>query len=117
VSGTDNEALISRYVDELNSRNFSVLDELVADEVDFGDRMVTRAGYRQEILDRIAAMPDYRVTIEDASADRNGVTIRWRYRGTVSGKDGAQASEVEGAARSTYLIEGGRIVGVRAENA
>jgi len=109
VAAADNESLIRRYVDELNQRNLDILDELVAEEVDFEDRVVTHAEYRAMIVGRIAAMPDYHVTIDHAGADEITASIRWTYRGTLA----ANAAPIEGHAATAYTITDGRITAVR----
>ena len=74
-----NKAIIRRYVDELNERNMAVLDELVAQDVVLaplvsgeGTEAETEAGreaYRAGIASRIAAFPDYHVTIHEMIAE------------------------------------------------
>lgn len=105
-----NEALIRRYVDELNERNFAILDEVVAPSVIFApDEIVSRAEYRRQIEDRIARLPDYHVTIDELWCDGDEVAIRWTRRGT----DPATGEQVVGHAATAYRIVDGRIVDVR----
>lgn len=106
----DNAANFRRYVDELNKRNFSILDSVIADTVVFGpDETVTRDAYRKQILDRIDRLPDYCVTIDELWTEGDEVCIRWTHRGTdpVSGK------ETVGHAASAYRFANGRVVEVR----
>jgi predicted ester cyclase len=106
----ENEAIVRRYVDELNKRNFAILDEVVAPTVVFGpDETVTREEYRQLILDRIERLPDYRVAIDKAWTNGDEVSINWTFRGT----DPATGKEVVDKAASAYRIVDGKIIEVR----
>jgi predicted ester cyclase len=70
----ENEAILRRYVGELNRRNFAILDEVVAPSVIFGPgEIVSRAEYRRQIEDRIARLPDYHVTIDELWCDGDAV--------------------------------------------
>lgn len=105
-----NEALLHRYVDELNERNFAILDEVVARSVVFGSgETVSRAEYRRQIEERTARLPDYHVTIDELWCDGDEVAIRWTHCGT----DPATGEQVVGHAASAYRIVNGRIVEVR----
>ncbi len=105
-----NEAIIRRYVDELNDRNLAILDEVVAPSVIFGpDETLSLDEYRQLIVGRIERLPGYHVTIDRASANGDEVSIHWTFRG----KDQSTGEEVVGKAASVYRIAGGRIVEVR----
>ncbi len=104
-----NEAILRRYVDELNQRNLAVLDEVVALEVTFGpNEIVTRDEYRQQILDRIEQLPGYDVTIDELWTDGDRVSIRWTFRGT----DSTTGERVTGHAASVYRFANGRIIEV-----
>ena len=105
-----NEAIIRRYVDELNGRNLAILDEVVAPSVIFGpNETLSREEYRQLIVGRIERLPGYHVTIDKASANGDEVSIQWTYRG----RDQGTGEEVVGKAASAYRIVHGRIVEVR----
>jgi predicted ester cyclase len=105
-----NEAIIRRYVDELNDRNLAILDEVVSPSVIFGpDETLSLKEYRQLIVARIELLPGYHVTIDRASANGDEVSIEWTYRG----KDQSTGEEVVGNAASAYRIVDGRIAEVR----
>ena len=117
--------MIERYVDELNKRNLSILDELVADEVVLGSLMrgddllqpeVGRQEYRRGIEDRLKAFPDYAVTIKEMIAESDQVVLYWSCRGTQRGDYlGVKPTGkvIEGVAVSIYRIVQGKIVEVR----
>jgi predicted ester cyclase len=75
------KTLIQRYVAELNRRNLAILDELVAADVIIrslnraeqtpADVLRGREAYRAGILHRLAAFPDYQVTIVELLAEGN----------------------------------------------
>ena len=125
MSVEQNKALIRRYVDELNRRRFSVLDELVADEVSLGSlhrdpapppEVVSREAYRELIVGRINAFPDYHVTIREMIAEGDRVVVHWASRGTQRGEFMGvppTGKLVTGSAVSIYRLAGGRITEVR----
>ena len=126
MSPDEHKAIVQRYVDELNQRNLAILDELVADEVRIGSLMRTeqgdaytvtgRAAYREGIVQRIAAFPDYRVTIIEMIAEADQVMLYWRNRGTHSGPFRGvppTGKMIEEMAVSIYRIHDGKIVEVR----
>ena len=90
-----NKAALRYYVEQLNHRNYAVLDELVASQVvtsalhepdnPLEQEIISREDYRQGILGRIAAFPDYQVTILDMLAEGERVMLYWSYRGTQQG--------------------------------
>jgi steroid delta-isomerase-like uncharacterized protein len=119
----ENKAVIRHYVEQLNERNFAILDELVAEDVVIGSLLreesqpVTgRDRYRQGIVDRIRAFPDYRVTILEMIAEGDQVVVYWQNRGTHQGDfrgvppTGKVITEV---AISIYQLRNGQIVEVR----
>jgi steroid delta-isomerase-like uncharacterized protein len=77
MSARSNKAILRRYVQELNQRNTSVLDELVAEDF----RSTVLEGYSRNI----AAFPDYHVTIEEMIAENDKVVLVWSHRGTHRG--------------------------------
>lgn len=120
-----NKALIRRYVDELNRRRFSVLDELVADKVALGSlhcdpspppEVVSREAYQELITGRISAFPDYYVTIQEMIAENDQVVVHWTSRGTQHGEFmgvHSTGKQITGAAISIYRLTDGRIIEVR----
>lgn len=125
MSVEQNKAHIRRYVDELNRRHFSALDELVADRVSLGSlhrepapppEVVSREAYRKLIKDRITAFPDYHVTIREMIAEDDQVVLHWTSRGTQHGEFMGVAPTgklITGSAVSIYRLTGGRITEVR----
>lgn len=106
----ESEAVIRRYIDQLNNRNFAILDEVVADLVDMGtDGTVTREEYRKAILLRIDRYPDYHVSVKEATEERDEVILHWAVRGTDIGSGEKLAANHV----SAYRLSGGRIVAVR----
>ena len=106
----ENEAIIRRYVDELNRRNFGILEDVVAASVVFSpDETLSREEYRELIVGRIERLPDYHVTIEKAASNGDEVIIHWTFRGT----DRTTGENVVGNAASAYWIVDGRIAEVR----
>jgi hypothetical protein len=77
-----NQALISRYITELNKRNYSIIDELVAPEVVVGVEKLSRDQYKQQIQDRITKYPDYKVEILKHETKKDLVTLSWHRTGT-----------------------------------
>ena len=120
------KAVIQRYVAELNQRHLAILDELVAPDVVVrslnrteqapADVLTGREAYRVGILHRLAAFPDYQVTIVELLADGDQVMLYWTNQGTHLGLfRGVPATGrvIREAAISLYRIQQGRIVEVR----
>jgi steroid delta-isomerase-like uncharacterized protein len=123
MSTKENKTILRRYVDELNRRNLSLLDELVAEDVVFStllrgnpDPEFGREAYRQGILRRIVAFPDYHVSIEEMIAEDDQVVLYWTnlgtHRGTFLGV-ALTGRVIEEAAISIYRLAGDQIVEVR----
>jgi steroid delta-isomerase-like uncharacterized protein len=117
-----NKAIIRHYIDELNRRNLAILDELVAEEVILGSLLRNetavsgRETMRQGILRRLAAFPDYHVTIKELIAEADQVVLYWANRGTHRGEFlgvPATGKVIEEVAVSIYRLAGGRIVEIR----
>ena len=125
MSVEQNKALIRRYVDELNRRRFTVLDELVADNVALGSlhrdpipppEVVSREAYRALITSRVNTFPDYHVTIREMIAEGDQVVVHWVSRGTQRCKFMGvppNGKLITGSAISIYRLAGGRITEVR----
>src|SRR5919202_1290905 len=120
------KALIQCYVTELNYRNLAILDELVATDVVVrslnrteqtpADVLRGREAYRAGILQRLAAFPDYQVTIVELLADGDQVMVYWTNQGTHTGPFRgmpATGQVIREAAISLYRIQQGQIVEVR----
>lgn len=101
-----NQEIIRQYVDELNKRNFAILDELVSEDVTApGIQGLNQ--YREQIKERIEKFPNYHVTIEKIEIKEDRVILYWKRQGTSI--DGEILDE---SAVSTYRIVEGKIVEV-----
>lgn len=126
MSTETHKTIVRRYVEQLNQRNESVIDELIADDFTARTLQVTpadsaeppvgrdivREGYRRNIT----AFPDYAVTIEDLIAEGDRVVMYWTHRGTHSADFlgvPATGKEIRGAAVSIYRMSDGKIAEVR----
>ena len=121
-----NKTILRRYVEELNQRNLAILDELVAEDVQIGaweewgqpaaEIKYGSVAYGEGIRQRIAAFPDYQVTILEMIAEADQVMLYWRNRGTQLGiyDDVPPTGQVlEEVHISIYRIRNGQIVEVR----
>ena len=108
MSDHPNARIVREYIDRMNRRDISVLDELVSDDF----RAVVRAGYESEI----STYPDYHVTIDDMIAEGNQVVVEWTHTGTHLGSYyGVPPSNrtIVGHCISIYRLRDGQIVGAR----
>jgi steroid delta-isomerase-like uncharacterized protein len=119
-----NKKTIRRYVDELNARNFDVIEGTVGSEVKViplvrgatGSEVVSREEYRRQIEERVTLFPDYTVTIDELIAERDIVVLFWTSRRLHSAElmgvppTGRLLSET---AVTIYRLSRGRIVEVR----
>jgi len=108
MSIENNKSIIRRYIEELNRRNESILDELVADEF----RETVRQGY----LRNITAFPDYFVEIMEILAEGDLVAIEWNYRGVHRGVyEGypPTGKAISGKAISIYRLKDRKIIDAR----
>ncbi len=99
-----NKTIVRRYIDELNQRNLSVIDELVAEE--HRDLVV------QSYTRNVTAFPDYVVEVEELIAEGDKVVLVWNHKGTHRGDhDGIPPTEkvIVGRAISIYRIVDGKI--------
>ncbi|SRR5258708_6352809 len=101
----NNQKLVSRYINELNKRNFSILDELVAEEITIDSTKVTLDQYIQSIESRIEKFPDYQVTILKMVSKNDHVILNW-HREATNPKTGEKISE---DLTSDYLLLNGKI--------
>jgi len=120
------KAIIARDVDELNARNFSFLDEVVADHVRVRSRLridnatpparLSRAQYAANIRARVSVLPDCFVTIDDMVGEEHRVVVYWSTRATRASELlglPASGTRIREHAVTRYLLTGGRIRGVR----
>ena len=91
MSADENKALVVRWFQELDQRNFAIIDELLpADYVDHNpplpDLPSGREGVRQSSLRLASAFPDAVHTIEDQMAEGDKVMTRLMVRATFLGE-------------------------------
>jgi steroid delta-isomerase-like uncharacterized protein len=133
MSIEENKAIIRRYIEELNRRNVSVIDEVIAEILTVqilhhsppsAPEWVGREAVRQGYLRNITAYPDYGVTIEEMLAEDDRVVLYWTHRGTHQGEFNPQGASgsgiaptgkvITGAAITFYRIVDGKIAEMRA---
>lgn len=88
VPGTaeKNKEIVRRlYEDCLNTRNFELLDEFVAEEYEGIRDETGPSGFEESVQSIIRAFPDIQWTIEDLIAEGDRVTIRWSWQGIHTG--------------------------------
>jgi len=108
MSTENNKSIIRRYIEELNRRNESILEELVADEF----RETVRQGY----LRNITAFPDYFVEIMEILAEGDQVAVEWSYRGVHRGVYKGYpptGKAISGKAISIYRLKDRKIIDAR----
>ena len=108
MSTENNKSIIRRYIEELNRRNESILEELVADEF----RETVRQGY----LRNITAFPDYFVEIMEILAEGDQVAVEWSYRGVHRGAYESYpptGKAISGKAISIYRLKDRKIIDAR----
>ena len=126
MSAEENKRTVSRYIEVLNRRNLGILDELISDRVivrslrriDQDDTApeIGRIAFRNTIEHRIAAFPDYYVSIIEMIAEDDQVVVYWSNRGTHTGTyrgNPPTGKLVREAGVSIYRIDDGKIVEVR----
>jgi len=118
MSAEENRALVRRWFEELDRRNFAIIDELLP--VDYEDHNPPlpdlppgREGVRQSSVALADAFPDAVHTIEDQMAEGDKVMTRMTVRATFLGEIlGFQPTgkivEVSGIA--VHRIAGGQLV-------
>ena len=105
MSARANKTIIRRYIHELNQRNPTVIDELVAEDF----RPIVLEGYTRNIT----AFPDYQVTIEKMIAEADNVVLVWSHQGTHRGTyEGVPPTEkvIIGRHISIYRLLNGQII-------
>src|SRR5215212_6236727 len=118
MSAEENKAIVRLWFEELDRRNFAIIDELLPDDyVDYNpplpDLPPGREGVRQSSLALANAFPDAVHTIEDQSAEGDKVMTRMTVRATFLGEClGIQPTgklvEVSGIA--VHRVVGGQLV-------
>jgi steroid delta-isomerase-like uncharacterized protein len=118
MSAEENKALVRRWFEELDKRNFAIIDELIPEDyIDHNpplpDLPPGREGVRQSSLRLDAAFPDAVHTLEDQMAEGDKVMTRLTTRATFLGKclgfqPTGRTVEVRGIA--VHRIAGGKLV-------
>src|SRR5918997_1771256 len=118
MSAAENKALVRRWFEELDRRNFAIIDELIPEDyVDHNpplpDLPAGREGVRQASLRLYAAFPDAVHLLEDQLAEGDKVMTRLTTRATFTGeilgfRPTGKVVEVSGIA--VHRVAGGRLV-------
>jgi steroid delta-isomerase-like uncharacterized protein len=118
MSAEENKALVRRWFEELDKRNFDIIDELISEDyIDHNpplpDLPPGREGVRQSSLRLNAAFPDAIHILEDQMAEGDKVMTRLTTRATFQGeifglKPTGSLVEVSGIA--VHRIVDGRLV-------
>jgi steroid delta-isomerase-like uncharacterized protein len=118
MSADENKALVLRWFQELDRRNFAIIDELLpADYVDHNpplpDLLSGREGVRQSSLRLASAFPDAVHTIEDQMAEGDKVMTRLTVRATFLGEilgyqPTGRVVQISGIA--VHRVAGGKLV-------
>ncbi|MBA2520328.1 MAG: ester cyclase [Chloroflexia bacterium] len=88
TSETENEAIVARWYDEaLNGHDASVLDDILAAEVDHeAGAFPEEPGPRFIIEALLVGFPDVIYTTDDYISSENDVVVRWSATGTHTGE-------------------------------
>ena len=91
MSAEENKALVRRWFEELDKRNFAIIDELIPEDyVDHNPPLPNlppgREGVRQSSLELYAAFPDAIHILEDQMAEGDKVMTRLTTRATFQGE-------------------------------
>jgi len=87
MSLEENKAIVRRFIEEWNKRNFAALDELMA--ADYFDPSLQVRGleaYKQLLTIFLKGFPDWHETIEDIIAEGDKVWVRFKDTGTHTGE-------------------------------
>lgn len=121
MSAEDNLANSRRLIEEAwNQGKFEVIDELIAPEcvnhdLSTHEEVEGLDAHKERIEAYRTAMPDLRVTIEDAFAGGDDVCMRWRARATNEGEllgNPPTHKQVDFTGMSIDRWEGGKLVEV-----
>ncbi len=90
LSVEENKALVRRLVEAWNTRNWDVLDELMApicvDHYALPGQKPGREGYKEAQISITNALPDIQFTLEDMIAEGDKVVVRLTLSGTHRGE-------------------------------
>src|SRR5437868_3339648 len=89
MSAEENEAVVRRFIDELNKGNLAIGEELLAEDVQRyipgNPKPVGRATSQKVEASFLEAFPDLQSTIEELIAEGDRVVVRLTARGTHRG--------------------------------
>lgn len=118
MSAEANKALVRRWFDELDKRNFAIIDELIPEDyIDHNpplpDLPPGREGVRQSSMQLYAAFPDAIHILDDQMAEGDKVMTRLTTRATFLGEilgfqPTGKTVEVSGIA--VHRVVGGKLV-------
>lgn len=113
-----NKAVVERFVQAMNARDFEALDDLVAPDVvrhspsTPGVTVNSLDDFKEFLRGDFAAVPDSRQTIETMVAEGDRVAVRMLYEGTQSGPWGPfppSGNRIELEFAGFLRVEDGRI--------
>ena len=118
MSAEENKALVRRWFEELDKRNFAIIDELIPEDyVDHNPPLPNlppgREGVRQSSLQLFEAFPDAIHLLDDQMAEGDKVMTRLTTRATFQGeilglKPTGRTVEVSGIA--VHRVANGQLV-------
>jgi steroid delta-isomerase-like uncharacterized protein len=117
MSVEENKAIIRRWVDGLNRKDFTVVDELISEDyvyhVPDGPEIKGPQGLKQMFTGTVAAFPDSHYTIDDMVAEGNIVALRMTLKATNKGDYmgiPATGKNITLQLAFFYRLSGGKIV-------
>jgi steroid delta-isomerase-like uncharacterized protein len=121
MSTEENKALIRRYYDELNRKDFAAYHELIAPDVTYNGVALGREGMRQFSSTLRIAFPDLRIAVEEMVAEEDLVATYFTWGGTHSaelrtpavGRLAPTGRSFTAKGMDLYRIRGGQIVEIR----
>jgi predicted ester cyclase len=121
MAAEDNKALIRRYYQALNDKDFHMYDEMIAPDVTYNGAAPGRDGMRHFSTTLRVAFPDPRVTVEDMVAEGDLVATFFTWTGThlaelktaVMGRVAPTGRSFTAKGMDLYRIRGEQIVEIR----
>ena len=87
MSLEENKAIVRKFIEAYNKRNFDSFDEFVApDYVDHANHIQGLEGLKQLMNMGVKGVPDWHETIEDIIAEGDKVWVYLAYTGTHTGE-------------------------------
>jgi predicted ester cyclase len=116
MSTEENKTLVAKRFEELDNRNFAVLDELFSPEYTLhlpgAQAPLDLEQTKQLYVDLYSALPDLTHTIEDQIAEGDKVVTRWTARGTHRGEllgRAGSGTEIVFGGINIYRIANGKL--------